>query len=204
VSIKLHIGNAGGQLDSLEQDIREAFRLAKDAALKRFKVDGVDIFVLRSDFGVIKELGFGGFTASENTIFCYIGKNIKSIDKKRLSSILLHELHHAKRDGAVGYGETLGEALVSEGLACLLEEEYLGEVPIYSKDKLGGAVVARAKKELDAKQYDHDAWFYGTADLPRWAGYTLGYDVCKKYADKNGKSAGKLTEIRAKEILALL
>jgi uncharacterized protein YjaZ len=204
MAIKLHIGNAGGQMDDLEQDIREAFRLAKDAALKRFEVEGVDIFVFRSDFGVIKELGFGGFTASENTIFCYIGKNIKSIDKKRLSSILLHELHHAKRDSEVGYGETLGEALVSEGLACLLEEEYLGDTPIYSEEKLGDTVIARAKKEQDAKQYDHDAWFYGTADLPRWAGYTLGYDLCKKYADKNSKSAGELTKTHASEILALL
>jgi len=188
----------------LEQDIWEAFRLAKEAALERFEVEGVDIFVFQSDFGVIKELGIGGFTASKNTIFCYIGKNTKSIDKKRLSSILLHELHHAKRDGAVGYGKTLGEALVSEGLACLLEEEYLGKTPIYAKEKLDDAVIACAKKEQDAKHYDHDAWFYGTADLPRWAGYTLGYDLCKKYADKNSKSAGKLTKIHANEILALL
>jgi uncharacterized protein YjaZ len=28
---------------------------------------------------------------------------------------------------------------------------------------------------------DHAGWFFGSGDIPRWAGYTLGFDIVSGY-----------------------
>lgn len=36
--------------------------------------------------------------------------------------------------------------------------------------------------------YDHPAWFYGSdRKVPRWAGYTLGYNLVASYLAKHPK-----------------
>lgn len=202
MSVKLHIGNAGHQLDDIVDDVKKAFNLAKKEATKLFDASGIDVFAFQSEFGTIPELGFGGFTASQHTIFCYLSAQLKEVDVKLLSSILLHEMQHAKRYGSVGYGDTLGEAMITEGLACLLEEEYTLKKPIYANAQVDSKTLSKAKTELYAQDYDHDAWFYGMGDLPRWAGYSIGYQLCKEYASKTGKTSSELSDLRADKILS--
>jgi uncharacterized protein YjaZ len=34
--------------------------------------------------------------------------------------------------------------------------------------------------------YDHNAWFFGTdPDIPRWAGYAIGFELVKNYLSKH-------------------
>ena len=45
------------------------------------------------------------------------------------------------------------------------------------------------RSHLDSNNYDYDTiFFYGNKELPRWAGYSLGYYLVKKYLEKTGKS----------------
>ena len=45
--------------------------------------------------------------------------------------------------------------------------------------------VEKAKKEWEKPTYDNAAWFYGSLPevIPRWTGYTLGYDLVAKYLE---------------------
>ncbi|MEM8578901.1 MAG: DUF2268 domain-containing putative Zn-dependent protease [Pseudomonadota bacterium] len=90
---------------------------------------------------------------------------------------LTHEAHHILRWDGPGYGATLGEALVSEGLATAAVPhlwpdaaepwEHRGPAP-------SPALCARAARIWNAP-YDHAAWFFGTGDLPNWTRYRLGH-----------------------------
>ena len=89
--------------------------------------------------------------------------------------MVVHELHHALRWDAVGYGRTLGEAIVSEGLAGrFVQELFGGEGEPWDRaltEEQFAALLPRLRQELKAERYDHAAWFFGRGDLPRWAGY---------------------------------
>jgi uncharacterized protein YjaZ len=86
-----------------------------------------------------------------------------------------------------GYGITLGEALVTEGLADHFAAEAFPDTPPQPCDH---ALSAEQEAELWRKAqpildvpggYNHPVWFRGGGSLPRWAGYTLGYRIAKAY-----------------------
>jgi uncharacterized protein YjaZ len=92
-----------------------------------------------------------------------------------------HEAHHCMRNAAIGYGETLGEALVSEGLAGRFVEHLFGTAPEPWESAADEAVLRAHLPNgalLSSSDYNHATWFYGQdARLPRWIGYTLGYRI---------------------------
>lgn len=100
-----------------------------------------------------------------------------------------------------GYGDTLGEAMIAEGLACLYEEQKTGNVPIYAKIVLKESQIKLANKILDSKDYDHAEWFFGSKKIDRWFGYSYGYRLCKEYSKKTGKEASDLVNIPSDIIL---
>jgi uncharacterized protein YjaZ len=84
-----------------------------------------------------------------------------------------------------GYGITLGEALVTEGLADHFAAEAFPDTPPQPWDH---ALSAEQEAELWRKAqpildvpggYNHPVWFRDSGSLPRWAGYTLGYRIAE-------------------------
>jgi uncharacterized protein YjaZ len=85
------------------------------------------------------------------------------------------------RYASIGYGDSLGEALVSEGLAGRFVERIFGTAPEPWESAMDEATL-RAHLPNDAllasSDYNHATWFYGqNGRLPRWIGYTLGYRI---------------------------
>jgi uncharacterized protein YjaZ len=115
-----------------------------------------------------------------------------------------HELHHTSRiRTGPGYGKTLGEALVTEGLADHFASEAFPDTPpqpwdnALSKDQ-EAELWRKAQSILDVPGgYNHQAWFFGggAAGLPRWTGYTLGYKIVLAYLgdDRSASSAAGVT-----------
>lgn len=68
----------------------------------------------------------GGSPPAANRVFIAADPDnahfVSSLEREFLFS-LGHERHHCLRWSAVGYGDTLDEALVTEGLACHFETE---------------------------------------------------------------------------------
>lgn len=160
------------------------------------------IFVSAADL-TIPEYGIGGNSPGPNHIYVSFDPKSSKITQKGLDETLFHEIHHCMRWRDPGYGDTLGEAMVTEGLACLYEEQKTGSVPIYAKVKLDDKQIGMAKETMNSKDYDHSKWFSGGNAIDRWFGYSYGYNLCKNYSTKTGKEASELVKVPAQEVLSV-
>lgn len=120
-----------------------------------------------------------------------------------------HELHHSKRWQTVGYGSTLLEALVSEGLACHFETELRpGTIPFYASALEEAAIsdlFAKAIPRFSDVDYGQDEWFFGQNDeIPLHTGYTLGFELVSRYIRKQGKKASRLYDELAEQFRSLV
>jgi hypothetical protein len=174
-------------LAAREGVIRRELEGAFELASRQIAIDGLEI-VVDATLHVIPGWGVGGSAPAP-------GRRIEislapSLDEptlvERLPSIAAHELHHAARHRTpVGYGTTLLEAMVSEGLADQYASELYGRPLPPWVTALSDPEIARwlerALPELDSPTYDHGAWFFGSGSIPRWAGYTIGLRLVSDY-----------------------
>lgn len=205
MNVHLHILNASGRLTPLVTRIRDTFRssIAKIGTL--IPISDIDVVVMPGK-KVIPETGLTGFAPKRNTLHITIDSDnenlLDSFDQEFLAT-LGHEMHHCLRWGKPGYGRTLSEALVSEGLACCFETELRGgNAPFYATFVPPGdieALLKRAEPELDALTYDHPSWFFGSEErnIPRYAGYSLGYHVTSRHLARANSRASALWDIPA-------
>ena len=93
-----------------------------------------------------------------------------------------------------GYGRTLGEALISEGLAGRFTGWLLNSPPEPWEQAVGEDVLRAHAPDaamLQAADDDHAAWFFGVSGrLPRWFGYTLGYRLADEWLTAAGEVDG--------------
>jgi uncharacterized protein YjaZ len=167
---------------------------------------------------VVPETGIAARAWSADRIDLWIDPNnawMQAAGEEEVLAIIAHELHHCARWKRPGYGATLGEAMVSEGLACHFEARFRGGVPPYWARALDDAkleeVGAVAGGALDSPQYDHRAWFGGAAGgdegrgreatdprsgrgwpVPRHAGHALGFRVVARHLRRTGRNAAEL------------
>lgn len=180
--VKFHILNAGGTLDSHIELIETAFEESLSLLPDGFITVGIDVTFQDLASWVVPEIGIVGHTYSGHLVQISLDPK-HDLKKNDLVKIIVHELHHAVRWQNVSFNKTLGELIVSEGLACLFEEELTGQTPIYVQGDISDSDIEMVKSELNNGKYDQSKWFYGsTAGIPRWFGYAYGYNLCKVYA----------------------
>jgi len=55
---------------------------------------------------------------------------------------------------------------------------------------------------LTATDYDHSTWFFGSGSLPRWFGYSLGYEMVGSWQRQMAEiDAQKWVNVSAAEII---
>ncbi len=209
MAIYLHKLNAHGRFDSLVTKLDDLFSDGLKCIGEKSPLESinVDVVISEGDF-VIPEFCFGGYCPSSEQIMLFFdleNKNLNAhLDAKFISN-LGHEIHHCFRYQGVGYGETLKEAIVSEGLACHFETELRnGCIPFYAKavnQESIDTLYSKMLNEATDLNYDHNAWFYGSEaeSIPRYAGYALGYFIVSNYIEKTGVPASQLWNVPAKE-----
>lgn len=139
----------------------------------------------------IPEWGLGGATYSPHTIVLAVDPD-HDIDPADVYSTLVHEFHHAVRWNNPGCGTTLGERLVTEGLAQAFEADCTGQAPLYARGTPSLSHRQLAFAALDEDPANDGRFFFGAADLPRWFGYQLGYDLVTKKLPGLRRSAAQL------------
>lgn len=174
-----------GKEDSILRAISEAVERASDV----LTIFDVTVEVSFTAQGSIPGYGVGGFTPNQQLVQISIDPNFSQhpdLLDERLPLVVYHELHHAVRWRDPGYGSTLLEAMVSEGLADHYAVEMLSVAPppwstaISEQDK--AMLREMANSMLDSSQYGHPRWFFGTSpSIPNWTGYTLGFDLISAY-----------------------
>jgi len=178
----VHYLNANGRLDGLVPRIAQAIEAVESRARRCVSPPALDIVVQPAPDAVIPEMGFGGNALRPGVIHLNIAPDSPMLVAnlgEPFERTIAHELHHALRWNAVGYGNTLGEVLVSEGLAGRFVQELYGHdgeiwetaIPRESLPKYAEKAWAAAKR----KNYNHANWFFGRGDLPRWLGYSLAW-----------------------------
>ncbi|PKA41553.1 DUF2268 domain-containing protein [Rhizobium sullae] len=201
MKLNLHFLEAEGSLAPWRNAIRaQANSVAariRAVVPPEFHQRSFDIVIQYLPDEVIPELGFGGSCFRRGLVTINLDPKTADLEAHLVQGVfrrmLAHELHHAMRWGACGYGLSLGEALVSEGLADAFSETITGlSAPPWSSALRDGGwcdLLDQAEREQDRQDYDHAAWFFGTGELPRWAGYTIGYRLARLYGQANPEAA---------------
>ncbi|NKB83366.1 DUF2268 domain-containing protein [Ochrobactrum grignonense] len=182
----LHWLTASGGLEEFQEhisiEIAEAFR-----TLEHFVLPPKFDTLLDRSIHVIPEIGILG-RAHNSMLFSLNfdpeNPNFKpSLIDGTLQRQLLHETHHCMRMAGPGYGWTLGEALVSEGLAGHFVQ-YLMNTPSELWESAVNIDVLNAHRpsvaELQSTDYNHAEWFFGRGRFPvglviQWGSNSCGF-----------------------------
>jgi len=132
----------------------------------------------------IPETGEGGYTPSGDWFHIYIDpsrnrRQLAAIIETFIPGTVYHEMNHMVRWQNTGYGSSLLEAIISEGLAIVFAKEQWknSKTPWadFSKKEMDRLLdITRKRNKKNDRGYDHGEWFLGTGKLPRWSGYKLG------------------------------
>lgn len=144
---------------------------------------------------VIPEIGSGGYSGSNDWLQIYIdttknARKMRRIIDKSIPGTIYHEMNHVARWGTVGYGKSLLEAIITEGLANVFEEQYWKEYKViwasYESKEINKllAIIRKRDKRKD-NYYNHDEWFHGSGKLPRWIGYKIGTFIVRSFLEYN-------------------
>lgn len=191
--VELHLLLGSGRLSPYENIIRKEFDVVVSKIREKLLLDGVDVVIYDNPEWAIPETGIGGYTPNEHLVFISLNPEVAHFEqnlKNNLKRTIAHELHHAMRWRNPGYGETLFEALITEGLADHFDME-INETDIPEPRDTAltelqvNEFVKKASQEFDSKEYDHKEWFFGSKDIPRWTGYALGFKIVGDYLKRN-------------------
>lgn len=206
MSINLHVLKASGRLDKFEPLIKEAFEGTLAKINESITLPSVDVVITDDAESAIPETGVGGSAPSAHLLYIHINPEFKNLVQTlnyEIRSTLAHELHHCARFASVGYGHTLQEAIISEGLADHFDIEINGGEPkpwsVAIQEQELEPLLQQAKLEFNNPEYDHSAWFYGSSTIPRWAGYSLGLKIVRDYMTKTGRLASELVDVDSKD-----
>ncbi len=207
----LHWLEASGSLAELRNELNEEFEVAYRAIARRMPPPRLDVLIQRLPGETIAQLGLVG-RAYRSTMFSMTldpdNPNFAaSLKGGAVHRHIIHEVHHCLRMAGPGYGWTLGEALISEGLAGQFVQHVIGSEPEPWERALGLEALQAAPvslSELEATYYDHSAWFFGAGDKPRWLGYALGYQMVRCWLASVGEvDAETWVNVSARDILAV-
>lgn len=196
--INVLLANSNGNLRNIEQMIKEAVKEAELYAFSRLNINwDIDLVVTNHmPFVLIPEDGIGGRTYWSDLITICVDE--EKLAKSKMTEMLVHELCHAARWGENNeWMNTLFDGLINEGIATYFEAEFaknLEETTIFIKtilersDEENKKIFEKLCDQLESTSYDYETIFFnGNDELPRWAGYSLGYYLVKRYLERTGK-----------------
>jgi hypothetical protein len=199
------IADPAGSFAPHHEAIRRLLEQTVERARTALAVPSLTITVSADPPSTIPGWGIGGYALDGSGIDIVLDPaypGLGAVLGERLPPIAAHEIHHVVRWHVPGYGVTLLEVMVSEGLADRFAIELLGSpVPPWSQafpESETAHYLDLARPELDSASFDRGAWLFGTSPrLPRWTGYTLGYRLVEAYQARSGRSAAQLVHTPA-------
>jgi len=189
-SVHFHFLDARGTITDIDDWLRRRLTITHDKALDLLPLRPLDV-VVQAGKRIIPEKGHLGYAPEPGLVFITVDPDNPALQANRGSSLermFAHELHHAARWDGPGYGSSLGEALVSEGLAGHFALELFGGGPEpweQLPEREVRTYATLAAQEWDRTDYNHEAWFFGGGDLPRWIGYSLGFRLAERFLSEH-------------------
>lgn len=200
--INLLLTAANGNLSKQREMIEDAVKTAENYAFPRLKIDwDIDVLVTNRLYDmIIPDDGVGGRARTGDFIEFAIDE--KRASEPLITEMLVHELCHSARWGKNDeWMQTLFDGVISEGIATYFEAEFVKDNTYDSAKKTvfittvteradaeNEKILELLRDQLDNERYDYPKIFFNGDDkLPRWAGYSLGYYLVKKYLEQKGK-----------------
>lgn len=191
--------------------ILEIIEEARGRAAELMPLMGVHFAVNQCPANIVPHTGVGGSCFSRDLVSIDVAPRL-DLTQERVRRVIRytasHELHHAARWRSVGYGRTLGEGMVSEGLADRFAHEMVPEpvMPWARPMDSFSRMMCRWQLPLalNSRFYSRRIWFfYGSPlrGIPRWAAYSLGYEVVGRYLEVARKKASDCHATPAAEVL---
>ncbi len=209
---QLHWLEADGDLSPWRELVTAEIEATRKIVAKLLPPPRLDILVQRLPGAVIPELGMVGHAYRKGLFALTLDPDNHNftacVSDGSLRRQVAHEVHHCLRMAGPGYGRTLGEALVSEGLAGHFVRHLFGNPPEPWECAVGDEALKTHRPDtatLASRDYSHAAWFFGTKDgrLPRWLGYTLGYRIVGDWlASKPALNGDTRVNVPAETVLA--
>ena len=182
----------------------------------------INIIIWPNQNAVIPQTGEGGETLSQEVCFVYIDPT-KSEDKleniitAQIPGTVYHELNHIARWDAlgksVGFHTNLSQSIISEGLASVFQTEKWNKAKspwtIYTQEEIIQLlhIYQNRNKTLDTN-YNHEEWFYGEGNMPRWTGYKIGFYIIsalrKKYPNMEWKDLVRMDSQKIIELADII
>lgn len=181
----------GGRLSEQRDEIEAVVRATLASVGDLIAVSGVGIRITAGPAYLIPEIGLGGRTNGTEEVVIAVDPEFADLDRtisEALFPLLAHELHHIARHREAGFSANLFEAMVMEGLADHFSIEVAGgDPPPWSVALTSEELevwIEEAEEDWLAGPYNHDAWFFGaSSEIPRWAGYSIGFDLVERYLE---------------------
>lgn len=185
-------------------NVIKSLDVARDTLKYKKQVNAV--IIEAQDFFTIPKLGIGGSAVGKSCIEVKINfsrKDLQKIINVELPATICHEFAHLARENSVGYGKTLLDSFVSEGISCFVEKSILPDknIPYIRKIRDEQKLWNKAKKLLEKTKYDYSEWFFGSGKLPKWTGYRFGFLLVENFVKKNKIDLDKLVRLYSEEIL---
>jgi Predicted Zn-dependent protease (DUF2268) len=205
----LHWLQAAGTLAPWRSRIRAEIEAAFEACGKVLTPPRVDIVIHQIKHWPVSELGFGGSSPSRDTMFLGFDTAHPAMEAGLvggLRRVIVHEAHHCLRRAGPGYGGTLGEVLVSEGLADHFTLEVLGGQPEPWSLALNAAELRKAAELAQTAlrdPVDIDTWFHGAdRQMLPWSGYSLGWHLTEAWLTRMAPTPpSRLVGVPAEDVI---
>jgi len=135
------------------------------------------------------------------------------ISKAELQALLIHEYNHVCRLQHINKSFkdlTLLDSLVIEGLAEAAVEEILGKdyiaiwTKLYQKEDIRTLWETYFHETISLKgKENHSPYLFGSRQIPRWAGYAVGYHMIKEAQNHNRATVSSFMKKTSEELLKM-
>lgn len=193
MAIIISMLNATGKLSKYTSLIENKIQYSLEIIRDHFAIDGIDITVTPFHKGDESPSGIGGYSLSPYRVELLLDCDREDLDRvieSELLAVLAHEIHHSIRIARGIPSETLGQQIITEGMACHFEVVVTGgKVPsLFDKLKYHDwrALLEQMKPLLDKKNQPVNKYFLGSEPdaFPKYAGYWVGFNLISRYLEK--------------------
>jgi hypothetical protein len=178
---QVHFLNARHALTGIMPEVRAAVAEAVALVAGHLDLPDFDLVVQAGDGG--PDWGVSGISRTAGVIELTLspGRYAPDLVVRRM----VRELHHLTRWERPGYGRSLGEVLVSEGLAGHFVTRVLGG-PLDPWDATvpPSGLAKRAMTEWAWRDLDRALWFEGRGNIRKWAGYGLAHRLLAEHLSR--------------------
>lgn len=176
----IHFLNARHALTGDMAQIRTTAREAVAQVGQLVTLPPFDLVIRAETRGGVPDRGVGGRASMPGLVEVTVNPGRFTDDQ--LMRVLVREMHHLLRWEGPGYGRSLGEVLVSEGLAGHFVTQVLGGEPDpWDAARPTAGCLRQAGNLWARRDFDFAEWFHGRGKIRKWTGYGIGHRLIAKH-----------------------